>query len=631
MSPAARVAFALLVLATFGAFFVAQRLKAEPSAVSSFERTRFFSPNGDGVKDVERFSFRLKESDDVTVDVVDADGGRVRRLVTSQRARRGRPVRLRWLGTTDAGTRAPDGVYRARIVLRRQGRSVVPPFAFHLDTRAPQPAVVNVATGGGSLSDRVPPVTAPGRPVRILIRGAGPRGRPRFRVLDTTVDPPRVVRTFRGRRGNRRARWDGRDEAGAVAGPGTYLIAVGARDRAGNLGWGPRLPPRAGTIEGRPGVTVRGLAVQPPVEPVRAGELVTFRVDARGSAWRWQIRRVGEPRARKRARRAKRSTALTVRAPGGVSGVYLLEVRSGRRTARVPFAVQAADRQPLLVVLPAISWLGSDPLDDPGRPDGIPNSLLRGQSVPYPRPFVGDQGLPTGFADEVAPLLVTLDRARVRYDLTTDLALARSRDPRPTDRPGVAFAGSPRWVTRTLARRLRAYVAAGGRVALFEPGALRAGVRIGRTRLGTPTPPGPADAFGQRLARVRDLAGGTPLTALTDDPPELPVLTGFDGELDHRFGSVEELISPGRGEVVAAIGAGVTEEEAAAAEAEGRTLAEPRPAFTTTKLGKGYVLRTGIPGWSRRLAEGDAEVTQLTRNIVDLLRRVNPRPRTVGR
>ena len=40
------------------------------------------------------------------------------------------------------------------------------------------------------------------------------------------------------------------------------------------------------------------------------------------------------------------------------------------------------------------------------------------------------------------------------------------------------FAGSERWITRTLSRRLRKYVTDGGRVALFGGDSMRRGVRL---------------------------------------------------------------------------------------------------------------------------------------------------------
>ena len=623
MTLLSRVAFALLIAATLAAFFVAQRLKAEPGAIGSVRLEKFFSPNGDGNRDVEDISLRVKERDDVTVDIVDADNGRVRRIATAVAAQPFRPVRLTWDGKTDERVTAPDGQYRIRIGLRRGGRSVVYPSSFKLDTTPPKPAVIRTD----------PPVVAPGLPVSLLIRGAGPRKAPRFRVIRTDVEPNVTVRRFDGTAGSRRATWDGRTDDGSPAPLGTYLIAVTAEDRAGNVGTGPRLPPQPGRVEGRPGVTVRGLAITPPVRPVQAGQDVLFLIDARGESYRWQVRRLGEPRPRKRSDDRKSRPTLQFKAPGGKSGVYLLEVRSGRYSASVPFAVQAAERSKILVVLPMMAWLGRDPVDDPRRPDGIPNTLENGSVVRYPRFLVGDEGLPRHFATEVAPLLVYLDRSKISYDVTTDLALARSRDPRATDREGVLFAGRPSWVSRSTAKRLRRYVSDGGRVAVFGPDALRASVSVGTSRLTRATPPGPADAFGGRIAPLRRLPELAPeqparLTTLQDNP-NIQVFRGFDGTLDRPFPTVEELISPGdAGEVTAGIGQALTDAELAEAEAANKPPREERPAITATKLGKGYVFRVGVPDWVPALAAGDAEANQLTRNVLDLLRRATPRVRS---
>jgi hypothetical protein len=130
-------------------------------------------------------------------------------------------------------------------------------------------------------------------------------------------------------------------------------------------------------------------------------------------------------------------------------------------------------------------------------------------------------------------------------------------------------------VTRSLARRLRQYVAQGGRVGLMGTGSLRSGVQLAEDRLTRPTPAGPADAFGQRVAdpRTLDRPAGDPgpsLVTLTDDPPQLPVFTAFDGQFEHRFEEVEELLDAGRGEVVAAIGEALSEAELAEAEAAAR-------------------------------------------------------------
>ena len=52
---------------------------------------------------------------------------------------------------------------------------------------------------------------------------------------------------------------------------------------------------------------------------------------------------------------------------------------------------------------------------------------------------------------------------------------------------------------------------------------------------------------------------------------------------------------------------------------------EERHALTAIELGKGLVIRVGLPEWTQRLE--DPEVSQLTSNIVDLLRGAKPKIR----
>src|ERR671928_1459146 len=75
-----RVVFALLVLATVAAFFVTQRLKSGQPVVKRLALQKTFSPNGDGRKDRASIAFDLPKGDRVTVDVVNENGDRVKRL-----------------------------------------------------------------------------------------------------------------------------------------------------------------------------------------------------------------------------------------------------------------------------------------------------------------------------------------------------------------------------------------------------------------------------------------------------------------------------------------------------------------------------------------------------------------------
>lgn len=585
MSRVAPVAFAVLVAATVGAFFVTQRLKRTPPVVQSVQRSPVFSPNGDGRKDVGRLSFRLKRDDDVTVSIVDADGSSVRGLADSRPVRAYRRLSLQWDGRTDEGARAPDGLYRARVGLRHQGRSVLIPGSMRLDVTPPRPVVTSVAPdifperGRGSIG--------------IRFRGTT-RYPPEFLVYRTDVPRPRLVARIPGRRGQSDAVWDGRIE-GRRAPPGTYLAAVRVRDRAGNEGTAPaRLPPGRGPVSGHPGVTIRWVGVTPPLEPVRGGERVTFFVDARRRRYRWSVRRLGAPRPVKRGTATRARLGMT--APGGVSGVFLLEARAGHHTTRVPFAVQSRTPARVLLVLPTLTWQGRNPVDD--DQDGLPNTLERVAPVRLVRPFAGD-GLPSFFPDREAPLLVHLDRMGLRYDVTTDLALAAGRGPALRGRPGVLLAGDVRWAPRALLRRLRSYVRGGGTLATVGIDSLRREVRLTPRRLVDPTAAAATDVLGLRPRPLRSLQ--RELLAFPQD--RIQLFFGTDG----RFAGFR------LAEEAAALGAGTRLMAGAGEEVR-------RPAIVAYRLGRGLVVRFGLPEWSRRLSR-DPNVAAVMRRTWTLLSR----------
>jgi hypothetical protein len=308
----------------------------------------------------------------------------------------------------------------------------------------------------------------------------------------------------------------------------------------------------------------------------------------------------------------------------------VVELQAGRAVTRVPLIVQARERATLLVVVPALTWLGRDPVDDPPLRDGMPDTLDRagGGRVRWPRVFAGGvgggDGLPAGFRSQVAPLLRFLDGERVRYDLTSDLDLALSESPRATDRNGVLLAGSQRWVTRQLARRLRRYVLDGGRVATFGTESLRRGVTIRSNgpetagELLRPTQPTAQDPFGATLGAVRRSDVPVPISQLAGDPG-YGLFTGSDGTLD-GFSAFEESPPPEgeRAEVLAALGEPPEEPDPEAPADE--PLPEERYALTAIRQGEedGLIVRVGLPEWTRRLDE--PEIAQVTRNIVDILR-----------
>ena len=109
MTRAARVVFGLLAVATVGAFFLAQRVKSTPAAITQFTVTPFCSPNGDGRFDACRAAFRLKRTDDVTVSVVSSDGEVVDTLVNDRPLTKRDNLRILWLGRTSSGGHAKEG------------------------------------------------------------------------------------------------------------------------------------------------------------------------------------------------------------------------------------------------------------------------------------------------------------------------------------------------------------------------------------------------------------------------------------------------------------------------------------------------------------------------------------------
>src|SRR3978361_983811 len=137
MSAAARIAFTLLVCATFAAFFAAQELKSKPPRIQALTVDPIFSPNQDGRKERARLSFVLERTDAVTATVVDRDGDTVRVLASRRGMKAAVKQRLVWDGRLANGRMAPDGTYRVRLNLRRQGRAVQLPRNIVKDTTPP--------------------------------------------------------------------------------------------------------------------------------------------------------------------------------------------------------------------------------------------------------------------------------------------------------------------------------------------------------------------------------------------------------------------------------------------------------------------------------------------------------------
>ena len=576
--------FALLVIATVGAFFVTQRLKRSKPVVRDVSLPVYISPNGDGRKDRIRISFFLPRRDRVTVSMVDRGGDEVRRLADDRRMRRGRHSFV-WRGRDARGLVPEDGVYFLRVALRRQGRATTAPRGVQLVTVPPEPKLVSVR----------PARIRPGGERLVRVRFRGPSNPPPlFSVYRTDGGKAKLVDRFAGFRESQTGQWDATDERGRPVPPGTYAFAVTVQNRARVAGSSPaRLPPEPGATAPGTGVTVTRLQAAGPLEPVRAGRVARIALtDARGRV-SWSLRRLagGRPLRRGNAGRRTARVAIPRRARTGLHVVHL-RTRSGA-TARVPLAIAGRAEAPVLVVLPALTWQGLNPVDDDA--DGFPNTLLSESSVAAARPF-GFGRLPRPLRRETAPLLRFLDEQRLRYELTTDLALARGSASRIEGHRGVLFAGSELWLTEAVDRRLRAYADGGGRVASFGSDAFRRTVEVSAARLSDPSPRQETNVFGEQTEPARSEAA--PLVVHRDAAGIFGGSDGFVG-LFTRFEQQRSLV------------AGTEPLTAAGRDPE-------RPAFVAYRLGRGMVVRVGTPQWARAI-EDDSEVAAATGAIWDLL------------
>ena len=275
--------------------------------------------------------------------------------------------------------------------------------------------------------------------------------------------------------------WNGKIH-GQPAPPGTYLAGITAQDPACNqASWPVVMPPAAGTTP-HAGVTIRYLTVTPPLTPTVSGSRASVTISSPTAGYVWALRRAGSRKVLSHGSGRAGGSVIHVRMPRHRSGLYTLTVRAGMQSATVPLVASQAGPVAagarVLVVLPMLTWMGNSPVDDTG--DGLPDTLTHGDAVSLNRPLVG--GTPASVGSDAA-LLRYLDSMHLRYQLTTDVALAEGRGPSLVDRWGVLFPGGEQFLPAGLSSTLSGFVKGGGRVA-----ALGTGVFSGVSRItGFPT------------------------------------------------------------------------------------------------------------------------------------------------
>jgi hypothetical protein len=597
--PLVRAVFAVLVVATIAAFFLTQQLKGDfPLVIRFATKPAHFSPNGDGYRDESEIGFDLSEPASVSFMVVDSEGTEVRRIISSRRLAGDAKHRFSWDGRNDDGNVVADGTYRMRVVRRDESRVIDSVKEITVDTVSPRVTLASaepsvIATG------------LPGETPSVRLRYRGPKNKaPEVRVFRTGEGEPRVVRRFRGGP-DRAATWDGRVSVGPErtepAPEGDYAFTIAVRDKAGNLTEAPQPVPRAPAARSHTGVSVRNFTLRGPLSAVTAGALAHLEVGPVDRSFDFAVSRLGDPKRILHGGRV--AGRFRIHIPSKMrTGVYVVRVRAGDNRAVWPLAVaglpprSARGEARPLVVLPALTWQGLNRVDDDA--DGFADRLPFSDTVRLDRPFAGG-GLPARFDQEVSPLLRWLDRERLPYDLTTDLALSRREGPALGNAPGVAFAGSELWLPDEVMKRLRDYAADGGRVAIFGADSFKRAVKVRGQEMGDASPPRRANALGERTRVVRTSAA--PLTVFKDGLGLFDGVSGFVGEFTVFENSTGLPASARR----------ITE--------AGRDPGQP--AFIAFGLGGGIVLRAGTPQWARELEESalSLELPQVTKRIWSLL------------
>jgi flagellar hook assembly protein FlgD len=591
----AAVLFALFVVASGGAFFVTQRLKRSTPIVTRVYFHEWIGPRCGCDKRHVTLRFDLPRAQRVTVSLVNSAGEVVRTLADDRFASKG-TQRFVWDGRGDNGVIVPDGSYRLRVGLRAEGRSVTAPRVLHVDTRPPRPKIVSVT----------PAVVMPGTSgasgtVRIEFKG--PSNPPAVvRVWRTDAGKAAKVGTITVHRGRHSTLWDGLVN-GKPAPEGSYAFSVTVTDHAGNRGSVPRrLPPtRRGAVR-NDGVAVSYFSLAGPLVPVKPGAIARFTVGPLPRPVRWRLAQYSRGGAIRTG--VSHGSTIAVRIPRTTDAdVYSLSAvdASGTRRASWPLVVgNSGGAAPVLVVLPAMTWQGQNPVESTG--DGWPDTLDAGGSVPLARGFLHGRP-PASIASQIVPALAFLTHIRANFDLTTDVALAAGKTPGIAGHNGVLFAGTERWLTPKLTLQLRRFVLGGGTVASLGEDALRRGVDLRKGKLVDPTRRRRRDVFGERATTVT-----SPEAPLIVSQDKLGLFTGSDNFIGSftRFERSDAL-----------------DPKAALLTAAGRADAaggQTKSDFVAYTLGKGLVIRAGSDQWAGALATSP-EVANATRRMWTLLSR----------
>jgi hypothetical protein len=252
-----------LLVATSAAFAITEHLKLIKSDLFGTEVSKVLAPGCHCATSRAIVRIRLRHTGHVTVTIVDSGSHTVATIASNELVHARSPQHWAWGGRTDAGGRAPDGVYHPWVHVPHQTFRLANNIV--LDTKAPKVVSASVA--------RPLLFAGPGRTVAIRY---------------TFAEPAHAVVYLGSRRiifGRRTRPHDKVKWTGALAGsqlrPGRYVLSVGAQDIAGN----------ATPASERKDVTVvlRYVQLNPQRFTVRSGGRLTVHVKTSARRYTWRL------------------------------------------------------------------------------------------------------------------------------------------------------------------------------------------------------------------------------------------------------------------------------------------------------------------------------------------------------
>jgi flagellar hook capping protein FlgD len=306
-----------LLAATAAAFAVTERLKLEDSPILNTRLDELLSPICTACRPEAkeaRIAFRLRRKDDLSLDIVDANGDAVRQNFVSGHFIP-RFLEFSWDGRDDEGRVVPDGLYRVRVTLESENRTLEFPNEIRVDARAPAIEDIDVrprvfSPDGDGRSDQVNLLYRFSEGAYPVLYVDGRRLGPGFRKRPVGVMQWYALRKGRG------------------LPPGEHRLALAAKDDVGNIS--------PSTREFT--VRIRYVELRQSRYVVRAGSRVRLRVSTDAQSVRYRLAGLGRAlEGRARARLGVRALVLRVpRRPGR----YRLTVRANGHIDRAVFIVR---------------------------------------------------------------------------------------------------------------------------------------------------------------------------------------------------------------------------------------------------------------------------------------------------